>query len=372
MKVLQLTAHFSPNVGGVETHLSDLTDFLSKKDWKVFVLTYSPLTTKAKWKIYEKTKNVSILRIPWLSGLFFRLIPYPILEFLYLLPGLLLFTPFIILLNKPEVIHAHGLVAGGVAVFWGKLFKIRTVISLHSIYSFPKEGLYRKFVKLIFRNSDHILGLSKQSVIEIKSLGIPEEKASNFTYWIDMEKFKKIPDAKQKLKWNNKFVVLFVGRLIPEKGVKELLKTSMLWNKEITLVVAGVGPLEEDVRKYILENQKILFLGGIDNHMLPLYYSASDLLIVPSVSEEGFGRVIIEALACELPVIGANRGAIPEAMDNSVGKLINITPENIAKTVNYFYNNPRELTILKKKAREFAIKRYSEKNAQGIIKFYSK
>src|SRR3989344_7983124 len=171
MKALQITAHFSPNVGGVETHLNDLVNFLSKKSWKVFVLTYSPLTTKAKWEIYERKQNVSIFRIPWLSGLFFKLIPYPMLEFLYLLPGLFMGTLFVILFNKPKVIHAHGLVAGAAGVFWGKVFGIKTIISLHSIYSFPKEGLYRKFTKFIFSNADFILGLSKQSVKEIKNLG---------------------------------------------------------------------------------------------------------------------------------------------------------------------------------------------------------
>lgn len=371
MKILQLTAHFTPNVGGVETHLSDLITYLSKKNWEVFVLTYNPLTTKARWKMYETTKNISILRIPWLSGLFFRLIPYPMLEFLYLLPGLFIVTPFVILLNKPAIIHAHGLVAGAVSVFWGKVFRIRVIISLHSVYTFPKAGLYRKFVKLVFSNSNHLLGLSRQSVSEIKSLGVPDNKVTNFTYWINMEKFKKIPDAKLKLNWTNKFVILFVGRLIPQKGIKELLEASGIWNKKITLAIAGVGPLEDEIKKYVLKNKQILFLKGIDNSMLPIYYSASDLLIVPSVSEEGFGRVIIESLACELPVIGANRGAISEALDKTVGKIIDITPENIAKTVDYFFKNPMELKSFSKNARQFAIERYSEKNAQIITKLYS-
>lgn len=370
MRILQLTSHFSPNVGGVETHLSDLVSSLDKRDWKVFVLTYNPLTTKAKWKMYEKTNNISIFRIPWVSGLFYKLTSFPILEFIYLLPGLFIFTPLVILINRPQIIHMHGLIAGAVGVFWGKVFGIRTVISTHSIYGFPKKGLYVKFVKLIFGGSDHLLGLSRQAVSEIKSLGIPQEKVSNFTYWIDMEKFKKIPNAKAKLKWNDKFIVLFVGRLIPEKGIKELLESFILWDKKITLVIAGVGPLGEEVKKYALKNKQILFLGAIDNRSLPLYYSASNLLIVPSVGEEGFGRVVIEALACELPVIGSNRGGIPEAMDSSVGKLIDVTSKNIAQTVNYFYDHPQELELLSKKTRDFAAQRYSEKNAEEIIKSY--
>lgn len=370
MRILQLALSFSPNVGGVETHLSDLVRYLDKRGWKVFVLTYCPLTTKIKWKMYEEVNNVTIFRIPWFTGLFYKLTSFPILEFIYLLPGLFFFTPIIILLYKPVVIHAHGLVAGSIAVFWGKIFRIKTIISSHSIYGFPKKGLYVKFVKLIFRNSDHLLGLSQPAVSEIKNLGIPQEKVSNFTYWIDMEKFKKNPNAKAKLHWENKFIVLFVGRFIPEKGIKDLLESSLLWDKKITLVIAGVGPMEEEIKKYALKNKQILLLGAIDNSHLPLYYSASDVLIVPSTGEEGFGRVIIEALACGLPVIGSNRGAIPEAMDNSVGKLIDVTSKNIAQIVSYFYKHPYELESLSKNARSFAVRRYSERNAEDITKFY--
>lgn len=370
MQILQLALSFSPNVGGVETHLSDLVRYLDKRGWKVFVLTYCPLNTKAKWKMHEKINNVSILRIPWFAGLFYKLTRFPILEFIYLLPGLILFTPIVILFYKPIVIHAHGLVAGSIAVFWGKIFRIQTIISSHSIYGFPKKGLYVKFVKLIFRNSDHLLGLSQPAVSEIKNLGIPQEKVSKFTYWIDMKKFKKNPNAKAKLHWENKFIVLFVGRFIPEKGIKDLLESSLLWDKKITLAIAGVGPMEEEIKKYALKNKQILLLGAVDNSYLPLYYSASDILIVPSTGDEGFGRVIIEAVACELPVIGSNRGGIPEAMDNSVGKLIDVTPKNIAQAVSYFYKNPSKLASLSRNARNFAVQKYSEKNAEDIIKFY--
>ena len=53
-KVLQLTVHFSPNIGGVETHLDDLVKALVKRKWEVFVLAYQPLVAKKGWKLYEK------------------------------------------------------------------------------------------------------------------------------------------------------------------------------------------------------------------------------------------------------------------------------------------------------------------------------
>ena len=379
MKVLQLTAHFRPNIGGVETHLTDLVSTLISKNWEVFVLTYKPLTTKARSKIYETDKNLSILRIPWLAGLFYKLIPYPSLEFLYLLPGLFFTIPFVIVLKNPDVIHAHGLVAGFVGVFWGKIFAKKTIISLHSIYSFPASGFYRTFVKWIFANASYCMGLSKRSAKEIELLGIEKNKVSNFTYWIDLKKFTKIADAKEKLKWQNNFIakqegssfiVLFVGRLVGEKGISELLKSAKTWKKEINLKIIGAGPLENEVKQASLSLPNLEYIESIDSDRLPEYYSGADLLIIPSTSEEGFGRVILESLACGTPVIGAKRGAIPEALDESVGKIIDITPEKIKQTVEYFYKNRSQLEKLAKNCRKFAERRYSEINAEKIIDAY--
>ena len=59
MKVLQLTAHYHPNIGGVETHLNDLVSGLVQNKYEVFVLTYLPLTAKVKSKIVEKACNLT-------------------------------------------------------------------------------------------------------------------------------------------------------------------------------------------------------------------------------------------------------------------------------------------------------------------------
>jgi len=369
MRILQLTVHFSPNVGGVETHLNDLVEGLTNKNYNVTVLTYRPLMQEAKWKMYEKGKNLEIIRIPWIKGFFYKYVKHPILEFIYLAPGLFIVTPFIILFKNIDVIHTHGLTAGFVGVFWGKILGKRVITTTHSIYNFPKEGFYRNFTRWIFNNSDSVLTLSKQSKKEIVSLGVPENKVKVFTYWIDLNVFKKVLTAKKDLGWSDKFVVLFVGRLVEEKGIKELLEAAQIWDKNITLAIVGSGPIEGDIEK--IKRNNLIYLGRIDNDKLPLYYSASDLLIVPSTSEEGFGRVILESLACGTPVIGSNRGAIPEAMNDSVGKLIDVTPVNIRDTVEYFYKNPTILKSLANQSRKFAVDKYSSKNLDTIIKAYA-
>jgi len=384
MKVFQLTTHFSPNIGGVETHLDDLVSALNKRKHKVFVLTYRPLVTKTSWKSYEKKRNFEIVRLPWLPGFFYKFVSNPIAEFLYLVPGLFLTTPLILFIFRPDIIHSHGLLAGFVAVFWGKLFGKRVITTTHSIYHFPKEGFYKQFAKFIFEKSDVALTLSRQSKKEILTLGVNRNKVKVFTYWVDLEKFKEVNGAKldhleggpgshlaAKRKIRKSFVVLFVGRLIEEKGILVLLEASRKWSKNITLVIIGTGPLESRIKNLEFRIKNLKYLGKIENNKLPDYYSAADVTIVPSIHEEGFGRVILESLACGTPVIGSNRGAIPEAMDDSVGMLIDVTPENIKKSVEFFYKNPGRLVELSKNARKFAKNKYSSKNISAIINVYS-
>lgn len=365
-----LTTHFRPNIGGVETHLDDLVCVLTNRNWEVLVLTYKPLTTKVSANIYEKGRSSTIIRIPWFPGLFYKLVHHPLLEFIYLLPGLFFAAPFFIILENPSVIHANGLVAGFVGVFWGKVFGKKTIVSTHSIYSFPKDGLYKNFATFIFKQANYCLGLSRQASAEIESLGVAKTKVKNFTYWVDLGKFKKIKEAKNKLGWKENFIVLFVGRLVPEKGIFELLESVKMWDNGISLKIIGSGPLEYQVKEKASKLKNVDFIEGIDSNNLPTYYSGADLLIVPSVSEEGFGRVILESLACGTPVIGARRGAIPDAIDKSVGEIIDINPENIKNAVENFYKSRNELEKLAKNCRKFAERRYSEKNAEAIIKLY--
>lgn len=370
MRVLQLTVHFSPNIGGVETHLDDLVSGLIEKKHDIFVLTYKPLTAKVRSRMLETGFNMTILRIPWITGFFYTLVQNPFLEFLYLLPGLFIATPLILLYFRPQVIHTHGLIAGFVGVFWGKIFGIRSITTTHSLYHFPESGIFTKFVKWIFSNSSKVLTLSKLSKIEIEKLGVESNKIQVFTYWVDLKKFSKVDNAKKLLGWNNKFVVLYAGRLVEEKGILVLLESLKSWNPKIFLALAGTGPLDKQITNAKSQMPNLLFLGKIDNDKLPIYYSAADLTIVPSIHDEGFGRVILESLACGTPVVGSNRGAIPEAMDESVGSLIEISSPNIAKKVNNYFVNKSRLTNLVENSVKFAKARYSEDNIETIINAY--
>lgn len=373
--ILLLTTPFRPNVGGVETHLDDLIEVGIKKGYKFCILTYQPLITKAHGQTIEKGKGFTVYRMPWIRmNLFLTFVKFPFFEFLYLFPGLFLLGLLFFIFNgsRINIIHAQGLVAGAVGVFLGKIFQKPVIISTHSIYNFPKSGLYPFFVRFLFKSSQRILTLSNQSKREVLSLDIPEDRVSVFTYWINQNIFKPMDKkrARKLLKLKEGYICLFVGRLVAGKGLEELLEASKK-TKDIIFLIVGDGPLRSEVIKMSTQSN-IKFAGKVDNMKLPTYYNAADVVIVPSTHEEGFGRVILEALSCGLPVIAANRGGIREALSPKVGIFIDVTPNNINKVLMVMLEHPSKLARLAVQARVYAKAHFGEKNAIKILKYYEK
>lgn len=374
MRILQVTSHFHPNTGGVETHLSDLCKGLVQKKNSVFVLTYRPLINKSKALTYEKRHGYSVFRIPWIPGLFYKTIASSFLQFLYLFPGMFVFTPLAIIYFRPEVINAHGIVPLAASFVWSKLFAIPIVASTHSQYHFPSRGLYRRVARYLFNSCQRVLCLSNVSKDELKAIGVKETKLSRFTYWIDTNNFSPARKRGKVLSKNSKeLTVLFVGRLVKEKGVVELIGAVDFLMDGIKIVLAGEGPLEEFVNEASLKTpNRIKFIGRVSQEDLPHVYSSSDLLIVPSTHDEGFGRVVLEALSCGTPVVVSNRGGMVESIDLSVGVKINISEKSIANTLNRLNKNREEIKKMASNCRAFALENYSEENLNTILKAYEK
>jgi glycosyltransferase involved in cell wall biosynthesis len=114
------------------------------------------------------------------------------------------------------------------------------------------------------------------------------------------------------------YVLAFLGRLIPEKGVAELIQAHSFFADRATLLVAGSSrghdpSFEAEARR--LSSDSVRFLGEVSDSRD--VYFAADAVIVPS-HREPFGRVVIEALACEIPVYGSCVGGIPEILGSSL------------------------------------------------------
>lgn len=360
--ILIITPFYYPNIGGVESHLSDLVTALSNKGYRIFVHTYTPLTTNTKAPLFENpSDNIFIFRyyLPG-HGLFHLLEKYPLLDFIYLTPKLLIHLLLWFITKRPkiDVIHAHGLNACLIGVVLKKIFNIKLVVSIHAVYEFNIKSITSFATKQILKLSDSVITLSKASQKQLSKIGV---KSLIFKYWIDLSLFKK------KSKKHDPFTVLFVGRLIPKKGIYLIIKLAKNL-PQINFIIIGDGPLNNYLNRISISNLK--FLGAIPNKFLPKEYHKADLLIIPSMYPEGFGRVTMEAVACGLPVVGSNLGGIPEALDESVAILVKPSYFNFYKAINFLLKNKNVLIKLKSNTRLYAEKNFSIKNLEMITNQY--
>ena len=114
------------------------------------------------------------------------------------------------------------------------------------------------------------------------------------------------------------FVVGFIGKMARQKGILDLVEAASRINKEIQLLIIGNGDLREEVGnrlKALGFGQRAVIIDAVPHSQVPDYLNCMDVLVLPSVTfphlKEQFGRVIIEGMACEVPVIGSNSGEIP-------------------------------------------------------------
>ena len=108
----------------------------------------------------------------------------------------------------------------------------------------------------------------------------------------------------------------------------------------------------------------------VPNHELYKFYNVADLFCIPSQYEEGFGRVVLEAVACGLPVVGSNKGAIPEALNEEVSILVDPNAENLEGAIRKLYLDKEYYEKISSNCRRYAEENYSEKNIKLITRYY--
>lgn len=117
------------------------------------------------------------------------------------------------------------------------------------------------------------------------------------------------------------FTIGYVGRLVEEKGVHLLLEAASLLAGDWQVRIVGGGPLQDALVAFAAElgiAQQVIFVGQVPSMQMPAEYAQFDTLALPSLTrpnwKEQFGRVLIEAMACGLPVVGSDSGAIPDVI----------------------------------------------------------
>ncbi|MBK9314430.1 MAG: glycosyltransferase family 4 protein [Acidobacteria bacterium] len=132
---------------------------------------------------------------------------------------------------------------------------------------------------------------------------------------------------------------LFVGRLEEIKGLQKLIR---IWDRveDCDLLVAGTGTYGSQLRAMAAGNQRIKFLGGLPQKELGALYVHALACLVPSLTYETFGIIIIEAFARKTPVIVHNLGALPEVVQESGGGFIYQTDDELLSAIHRLHNSP--------------------------------
>ena len=149
------------------------------------------------------------------------------------------------------------------------------------------------------------------------------------------------------------FVVLFCGRLDPDKGIHKLLDAmAQLPDPHIKLLIVGspfFGRTQQSPFLRRLEQQardlgdRVHFTGYIHNDSLPDYYRAADLVCVPTMVQEAAGLTAVEAMACGRPVLATRSGGMPEYLQGSQAVLVDQCEEvasQLAWSIRMLYEHP--------------------------------
>jgi len=139
-------------------------------------------------------------------------------------------------------------------------------------------------------------------------------------FGVDPEMFQPPPDRSR----NQPFTIGFAGRLVPEKGLDTLVSAVAGLDDEWRLLLIGDGPLRDHLQQRLTEanlEQRTTILSRVPSTDMPTHLGAMDVLVLPSIDRpnwrEQFGRILVEAMACETPVIGSQAGEIPNVIGSA-------------------------------------------------------
>lgn len=291
----------------------------------------------------------------------------------------------VLLKVKPDIVHVHTPVAAVLGRIAAKFARVPTIIyTAHGFYfhegmSKKKYILFYAIEKYLGRYfTDYIFTQSQEDFdLAIKgkflkndnnylwiSNGIDLEERFNLNN-IDESKIREIKNHLNILK--DDLVVSFIGRLVEEKGILDLLKAAKnLKNRNIHfIIIGGLYESDRDVDTYnkiqeFLQEDYIHYVGQVDNANEFLYIS--DIFCLPSY-REGMPRSIIEAMAMKNAIIATNiRGSREEVVHDMNGYLVNINDyESIEKYILFLQDNPEKLELMKSNSFDRAHELYDEK-----------
>lgn len=362
MKILQISSVPVTYSGGTEKVVLELSKELSKK-YEVTILQTNLYENNKKFKKNSKIGNIKIITCKndkFMGGFGYSK------EFKETLKKIW---------QEYDVIHIHGHGRFTSSYALNLIRKKKPIIyTAHGFFHSPKSGkikkIYNLFFKLLVNKAKFLIALTDLEKKEYLKLGAKKNKIKVIPNWIDLNKFSK--GKKIKFPFENKFpVLLYVGRIHESKGLQYVIRAIKELNINLFIVGKDNG-YKKELEKIINNlglNKKVKFGGEINQQSLINHYQSADFFILFS-EWEGFGIVVLEAMASELPVIVSDRGALPILIDQRKNGLIAKFKDvkDLKDKINLLLNDKKLTAKIKINEKQF-VKQFDLKK---IIKQYEK
>ena len=233
---------------------------------------------------------------------------------------------------KPDIIHLfqepYSLFAGQ-TVLLRNLFSPKSKLIFitwenlnHKKFPFLFAPLYKFMENYAYKNSNCATPITHTAKEVLQQRGFQGE-CHVMSWGIDPDLFQKknVDSLKCNLNLKRAFIIGFIGRFVEEKGILDLLKAAAELPGNIKILLIGDGPLKADLPQIAMDldlKNRLIIIKTLTNSEINSYINCMDLLVLPSRASsywrEQLGRVLIEAMACEVSVIGSDSGEIPNVI----------------------------------------------------------
>ena len=364
LRIALFSASYPPHMGGIENFTQNLAHALAERGDEVVVVTNDTNDLGAGLNNEDGFEVVRLPCIPLVDG---RLpLPKPCTERRQLIKKLASRTFDGVLVNAR--FYPHSLFGLKMARKWG----VQPVVLDHgSAYlSFsnpvldPCVRLYEHAMTSLGKRFEPVYyGISQKSVDWLHTLGIDAEGV--ITNSIAAEAYRACSsgrDFREELSLSKTdFLVAFVGRLIPEKGVSVIIEASRspeLFSRHVVFALAGDGPLADDVRA--AQGNSLRWLGQLGKNDVSALLQQANVLCLPSRSE-GFSTTLLEASACGCPSVVTDVGGARELIpDDTFGTIIpSMSSDAIVEAISLLIGDSERLETQSHKCRRLVNESFS-------------
>lgn len=232
--------------------------------------------------------------------------------------------------------------------------------NLYRVYPLPFAWMER----YNYHHAAYALSANQDAVAVLRRKGYQGPVAVFPQFGVDTELFVPRPRTPRE-----RVRIGYVGRVKPEKGLDGLIQAFAPLAGRADLLIVGRGPVEDELRQLAGElgvAERVSFIGTLASADVATFMADLDILVLPSRTlpnwTEQFGRVLVEAMACEVAVVGSSAGEIP----NVIGDAGLVFPEGDAgrlrRRLSVLIDNPELRAEFARRGRERAVSRYAQQH----------